>query len=160
MTDQPTKPTLFTWLKLLVTAPSRLIILDSPHSPDEALRRLQQMPQYTRMANRTNFMVRLPIKDNQRCFIGWIESGQDRGSRIVGQMQTLYPIALTRAAIGLFLFVMAGILMPAGRYWLVLILALGGTGFLLLSQYQRLIGRDVRAYVAWLQQVLDATQRR
>ncbi len=146
-------------LRLLVTAPSRLIVLDTPTSPDDVLRRLKKEQAVIQVTNPASFVLRLPIKDNQRCFVGWIEPCDNNGSRIVGQMQTPYLIALSRALIGLFLYVMAFVWLPSGRVWLVILFAAGGTGFLLLSQYQRLIRRDLRPYLDWFCRTLDAKPR-
>jgi len=151
----PQKSILMEWLWLLVTAPGRMVILDSPYQPDEVMRRLKLNKNAVRVLATNQISIRLSDKHNARRFVASIEPGSV-GSRIVGQMQTPYVVAALRVTAGLFLISMMIIWMQAGRVWLALMFGAFGIGFLFLSQYERLIGRDLRLHLDWLRRTLDA----
>jgi len=151
----PQKSILTEWLWLLVTAPGRMVILDSPYQPDEVIRRLKLSKNAVRLLAPNQISVRLAAKRNARRFVASIEPGSV-GTRIVGQMQTPYLVAALRVSAGLFLLSMMIIWMQAGRVWLALMFGAVGIGFLFLSQYERLIGQDLRLHLDWLRSTLDA----
>lgn len=145
-----------TWLWLLFIAPGRVVTLHSPLSPDEVLGRLRAVPKVAHILKRSQAMIRLPTERNQRRFYIWIEPESSGHTRISGQTQTPYRVALTRMVISLALFGLSIMWLPAGRVWLGVIFIAGGLGFLLLSQYERLVGRDLRLHLDWLRRTLDA----
>ncbi len=151
------KSNILTWLWLLVIAPGRVVTLHSPHMPIEVLRRLRSQPKIAQIVKPAQAIIRLPSERNQRRFYIWIEAEANGQTRISGQTQTPYRAALLRLLISLMLYGLSLVWLPAGRFWLGIIFILGGTGFLLLSQYERLIGRDLRLHTEWLRRALDAT---
>src|SRR5258708_24392126 len=151
----PQKSILMEWLWLLVTAPGCMMILDSQYQPDEVMRRLKVNKNAVRLLSPNQVSVRLSAKRNARRFVASIEPGSV-GTRIVGQMQTPYLVAALRVSAGLFLISMMIIWMQAGRVWLALMFGAFGLGFLFLSQYERLIGRDLSLHLDWLRRTLDA----
>ena len=151
----PQKSILMEWLWLLVTAPGRMVILDSPYQPDEVMRRLKLSKDTVRVLSPNEVSVRLSDKRNARRFVASIEPGS-MGTRIVGQMQTPYMVAALRFTAGLFLLSMMIIWMQAAHIWLGLMFGAFGIGFLFLSQYERLIGRDLRLHLDWLRRTLNA----
>lgn len=144
------------WFRLLLIAPGRLVALNSPLSPDEVLRRLQANRPIARVLDAFHAELRLPVQNNQRRFFLWIEPLPDGGTRLNGQMQTPYRVALIRLAcagaltfVGLFWFM-------AARFWLGGFFLVFALFFVLLSQYERVIGRGLREHRAWVEKNLDA----
>jgi hypothetical protein len=146
------------WFWYLVSAPSRVVMLNSPHPPGEVLRRLRKEEKVVQMQKSSQIAVRVPIKNSQRRFIAIVESDTKNGTRLIGRMETPYRIALFRLTACLFLFGTAIVWLQVGRIWLGVIFVIGGIGFLLSSQYERLWGRDLRLHLEWLRRLLDAEQ--
>ena|SRR5712691_3599841 len=145
-----------TWLWMLVVAPSRVVTLKSTLPPSEVLRRLKSEKLATRFLESNYVAVRLPGERNPRRFFAFIEQDAGNTTRLIGQMQTPFVTALVRVLLALFLLGMAYVWIAASRFWLGGIFVLGGLGFLLLSQYERVLGRDLRLHLDWLRRVLDA----
>src|SRR5215467_7868741 len=101
----PQKSIVMEWLWLLVTAPGRMVILDSPYQPEEVIRRLKLSKNVVRVLPTNQISVRLSEKQNARHFVASIEPGSV-GTRIIGQMQTPYLVALLRVSAGVFLISM------------------------------------------------------
>ncbi len=149
------KSDLWTWLWLLFIAPGRVVTLHSPLAVDEVARRLRNAPKVARLLKPSQAIIRLPDERNQRRLYIWFEPDA-AGTRISGQTQTPYQVALVRMLITMALYGLAIMWLPAGRVWLGVMFTLGGTGFLLLAQYERLVGRDLRLHLEWLRLTLDA----
>ncbi len=150
------RSTLSTWFWLLVIAPGRVVTLESPHAPDEVMRRLQALAPVARVLSSTQAVVRLAKQNNQRTFTLWIEPGASGHTQIHGQMQTPYRVAATRLLAATVLLGLSLVWFPTGRMWLGVMFLIGGVAFLLLSQYERLVGRDLRLNLDWLRSALDA----
>ncbi len=150
------KPSSGLWFRLLMTAPGKVVTLESPHTPEEISRRLRAVPSIAKTLERGQATLRLPTQNNQRRFFMWIEPAKSGGTRITGQMQT----PLRAAAMRMFFTVMLAGLglfwMATARFWMGGFFLLFAFGFLLLSQYERVIGRDLRLHLNWLRQTLDA----
>lgn len=148
--------TILNWLWQLVIAPSRVVTLNSPYPPGEVTRRLLKEEKVVQVLKNSQLVIHVPVRNNQRRFLAWIDTRADRGTRLVGRMQTPYRIAFFRMAASLFLFGMAILWLQVGRIWLGAIFGVVAVGFLLNSQYERLWGRDLRLHLEWLRRVLDA----
>jgi hypothetical protein len=144
------------WFRLLLTAPGKVVTLESPHTPDEITRRLRAAPSVAKLLERGQATLKLPTQNNERRFFMWIEPGKTGGSRIVGQMQTPLRAATMRLLITLLLAGLGLFWMALARFWLGGLFLFFAVGFLLLSQYERVVGRDLRLHLRWLQQALDA----
>src|SRR5260370_31813304 len=83
----PQKSILMEWLWLLVTAPARMVILDSPYQPDEVMRRLKLSKDTVRVVAPNQVSVRLSDKHTARRFAASIEPGSG-GTLIDGHLQT------------------------------------------------------------------------
>ena len=157
-TSQREQSTILNWLWQLVSAPSKVVMLTSPHPLSEVLRRLRKEDKVVQMQKPSQIAVHVPIRNNQRRFIAIIEDSPKSGTRLIGRMETPYRIALFRISASLFLFGTAIVWMQVGRIWLGVIFVIGGIGFLLSSQYERMWGRDLRLHLDWLRRLLDAEQ--
>ena len=150
------KASLIGWVWLLLTAPGQAVVLHSPLTPSEVLRRLRIQASVTRANESGQIALRLKGDQSDRRFFAWIEPDNAGGTQISGQMRTPLRVAAIRLAISVVLWWLAFLWFAEARIWLGVLFTLGGTGFLLLSQYQRLIGQDLRKNLKWLRQVADA----
>jgi len=146
------------WLWLLITAPGRVVMLHSPHSATEVLRRLHTQPATIKVISPKHFIIRLPDNRSPRCFFVWLEQDQTGRARLRGQMQTPFRAALTRSLLSLTLFWLGIVWLAAEKAWLGVIFMVGSIAFLLLSQYQRLTARDLPKYIQWLHRMADADE--
>lgn len=143
------------WAWLLVIAPGRLVTFVSPHPLAEVEQRLYVQPP-VKWIRPHHLVITLPHARTERRFFAWIEADPDGRTRVNGQTRTPYRAAVTRLVIGMVLCGMALMFLAGAHGWLAFMFAAGGIGFLLLSQYERLTGRDVRLYAQWLRQTIDA----
>ncbi len=143
------------WAWLLVIAPGRLVTFVSPYPIAEVEQRLYVQPP-VKWISPHHFAITLPSARTERRFFAWVEAGSDGRTRLNGQTRTPYRAAVTRLVIGVVLCGMALMFLAGAHGWLAFMFGAGGVGFLLLSQYERLIGRDVRMYAQWLRQTIDA----
>lgn len=141
------------YLYLLLNAPGKVVTLVSPYAPDEVMRRLRAGGVQITASKRAS--LHLPQGGNERRFVMWVEP-DGTGARIFGQMQTPLRPALLRLAASLLIGVAGIYLMLYARIWMGLIFLAFAVGYLLLSQYQRVVGRDLRRHVDWLRKTLDA----
>ncbi len=144
------------WTWLLVIAPGRLVTFVSPHPLVEVERRLYAQPRQVKSISPHHIAITLPNARTERRFFAWIESDQEGRTRLNGQTRTPFRTAVTRLIIGVVMCGIALMFLAGAHGWLAFMFSSGGAGFLLLSQYERLIGRDVRLYAAWLRQTIDA----
>ncbi len=142
--------TILNWLWQLVIAPSSIVMLSSPYPPGEVLRRLRNQGKIAQVQKSSQIVIHVPVRNNQRRFLARVEADADNRTRLIGRMQTPYRIALFRMVASLFLFGMAILWLQVGRIWLGAIFGIGAVGFLLGSQYERLL------HLEWLRRVLDA----
>ena len=143
------------WAWLLVIAPGRLVTFVSPHPLAEVEQRLHKQPP-VKWISPHHLAITLPHAHTERRFFAWIETDQAGRCRLHGQTRTPYRAAVTRLVIGIVLSGMALMFLAGAHAWLAFMFAAGGVGFLLLSQYERLTGRDIRMYAQWLRQTVDA----
>lgn len=144
------------WLWQLMVAPSRVVTLNVPLPPNEVLRRLRNENKIVQVVKSSEIIISVPIRNNQRRFLAWLDTNQASGTRLIGRMQTPYRVVFIRMAIFLFLLAMALVWLQVGRIWLGAIFLVGGIGFLLSSQYERMWGRDLKLHLDWLRRILDA----
>ncbi len=149
------KSNILAWTWLFLIAPGRVVMLHSPYPPAEVLQRLRTNPKVAQVTSPTQIMIRLPGDRNERRFFAWIEADAT-GTRISGQTKTPYRVALIRSLISLVMYGLAFLWLAEARLWLGILFVAGGTGFLVLSQYERLTGFDVRRHLDWLRRALDA----
>ncbi len=141
---------------LLLIAPGQMVTLHSPLTPDESLRRLRAQTSAVKALSIGQVMIHLPVDRTQRRFFAWIENDPAGGTRISGQTRTPYRVAVARSAISMALFWLAMVWLAAEKPFLGFIFIAGSLGFLLLSQYERMVGRDRRQHVAWLRRIVKA----
>jgi hypothetical protein len=138
-----------------MVAPGKVVTLDSPHPPEEVLRRLRAAPTHVKLLGRGQATLHLPTRNNQRRFFFWIEPNQRGGTRLTGQMQTPLRVATLRLLCALVLAALGIYFMMLARFWFGMFFEAFALGFVMLSQWQRLIGRDLVLHVRWLQQLLE-----
>jgi hypothetical protein len=137
-----------------MVAPGRVVTLESPRSPAEVQAILKASRPVGLIVNRQEATVQLP--ENARQMHLWIEPMESGGTRLIAQMRTPYRAALMRLCITLLLFGLAAVLAFMARFWFSLFFLVFAALFLLLSQYERVIGRDLRKHIAWLQAQIGA----
>ena len=144
------------WGWLLLSAPGRLLVVDSPLPAAEVERRLRQQGAIVHFTAAHRITVHLPPSRTQRQFFATIESNPAliNGSRIIGQTRTPFRTVLIRVALSVTLFWLALFWIIAAHVWLGVLFALGCIGFLLLAQYERLTGRDRWLYSDWLRRIV------
>lgn len=140
------------WFWLLMVAPGRLVTLESARPAAEVAAALRTAPRAQVLHDRE---ATFQIPGFERELHLWIESA-GAGTRLIGQMRTPYRAALTRLLITLLLFGLCLVLAFMARFWFSLFFFVFSVLFLLLSQYERVLGRDLRRHVAWLTQHTDA----